>query len=87
MTVVSYVLEYRGNCVYRVRGAELLPVLPCVGDAPLELLAGVAHLNDALEVLGLNRTGQWVGAFTAGSRAEAFNDNDPSVRIVAWSIH
>lgn len=87
MTVVSYVLEYRGNCVYRVKSAELLPVLPCVGDAPLELLGGVAHLNDALEVLGVCRSGQWVGCFAAGGRSEAFNDNDPSVRVVAWTIH
>lgn len=87
MTIVSYVLEYRGNCVYRVQSAEVLKEMPSVGAIPLDLLGGVAHLNDALEVLGINRTGQWVGCFAAGGRSEAFNDNDPSVRVVAWTIH
>lgn len=87
MTIVSYVLEYRGNCVYRVESAEVLGAMPLLRDQPLELLAGVAHLNDALEVLGICRSGQWVGCFAASGRSEAFNDNDPSVRVVAWTIH
>lgn len=87
MTIVSYVFEYRGNCVYRVQSAEVLKEMPILGVDPLELLAGVAHLNDALEVLGICRSGQWVGCFAAGGRSEAFNDNDPSVRVVAWTIH
>lgn len=87
MTIVSYVLEYRGNCVYRVESAEVLAEMPSVSTIALELLAGVPHLNDALDVLGICRSGQWVGCFAAGGRAEAFHETDPSVRVVAWSIH
>lgn len=75
---VTYDLICRGNYVYRVENAHVLPETPQQGGDSPELVTGVWHLLDALESLGINTAGAWAGVIE-------LNDNDSS-RVVAWGL-
>jgi hypothetical protein len=75
---VVYDLIFRGNNVYRVARAALLPETPPQGSDSPEILNGTWHLRLALESLGVVKVGVWVGRYE-------FLEGD-SARIVAWAV-
>lgn len=75
---IAYDLIFKGNDVYRVERAALLPEAPRRGGDSPELMTGVWHLLDALEVVGIPAAGAWAGLIELG-------END-SAHIVAWAL-
>ncbi len=75
---VVYELISRGNNVYRIEAAALLPSSPAEGEEPPMIMNGAWHLRDVLESLGVKKVGVWVGRYE-------FLEGD-SARIIAWAL-
>lgn len=75
---IAYIVHCRRNYTYRVERAEILSTLPTLEDAGPEPLGSVSHLSDALESLGLELAGPWVGY------SEPLADS--SARVIAWPV-
>jgi hypothetical protein len=75
---IAYELIIKGNFVYRVERAELLPGEPEPGVDPPELITGAWHLADALESLGIDAGGAWAGLIN-------LRENN-SAHVTAWRL-
>lgn len=78
MVAIAYDLTFKGNCVYRVERAEILPGAPEGDGIKPDLITGVGHLVDALESLGIPASGAWAGLIEL--------TGDDSAHIVAWAL-
>ena len=69
---VRYSVRCRGNDVYRVENAEILEGLPDTAGRDVTILPGCFHLEDALQVLGVELGGAWAGYAESGDDGAVF---------------